>query len=161
AQSPYVFLGLPPHATGGEIELAAKKLEATLAPKGLAIHSLFPLEEQQALIALIHKNRDDLLSTATRATLDKRLNEELARIAGTHAPAPRIPADETPSNGAAPPAPEPRLEPETLGEAQEVTTPALAHATPPIGSVFSGRVLKATREMHGLSLDDVARETKI
>jgi flagellar biosynthesis protein FlhG len=168
AQNPYVFLGLPPHATGGEIELAAKKLEAILAPESLAIHSLFPLAELQTLTGLIRRNREDLLSTSTRASLDQRLTEELAKMTPARSAAPARPAEPAP-NGS-----EPAVHEAAHADHGEMPTPEAVHAAAhsahhsashsgahPVGSVFSGRVLKATRELHGLTLDDVARETKI
>lgn len=183
AQNPYAFLGLPDHATGGEVELATKRFEAMLAPGSLAIHSLFPVEEIQALAAFARKNRELLLSAA-RGVIDAKLETERARqlsegaaparAVHSEAPAPvpeREPAaafavarEAPPVAASAPPQPAP---PASLFAAVPAPSRAVAPPTPqsipplPVGTVFNGRTLKATREMHGLSLEEVARETKI
>ena len=168
AQSPYVFLGIPPHASAGEIELATKKIELLLAPNSLAIHSLFNLDEIRALISLAHKFRTELLSAA-RPAIDAKLERELARLRAQNYTGA---AHSRPHEAAAPvPAPAETTATADLGATNPGEAPVRPQLPPAldtpqmvppvIGTIFSGRVLKATREMHGLTLDDVARETKI
>ena len=173
AQNPYVFLGIPPHASAGEIELAANKIELLLAPGSLAIHSLFNHDEIRALIALAHKFRADLLSAA-RPSIDARLERELALMRAQSLPsAHAAPVRPESAKGAAGADASTATAPASVpgGEAATGEAPARApvrlsqdtpqFVPPVLGTIFSGRVLKATREMHGLTLDDVARETKI
>lgn len=173
-QNPYLFLGLPPHATAGEIELASKRLEGLLEPGSLAIHSLFSPEEIRGLQGLVRRMRETLLSEGGRAAVDQRLERDeawrlsqpghFAAHAADSVPAPEpiaaqppAPVDNAPPSAESAPAAPPPATERTFAP----PTPEYVPPVTPIGTVFSGRALRATRERHGLSLDDIARETKI
>jgi flagellar biosynthesis protein FlhG len=137
---PWELLGVAPDASVEDIRSAYNKLEQAFAPGSLALYSVADLEEQTRLQRLLRVAYHRLLRAAGAT-------DQLG-------PEPEAP----------PPAPAPSPEPASVTQAPPVPRPT---APPPLvadvnaGGAVTGDVLRAVREGWGLSLESIAKKTRI
>lgn len=138
---PWELLGVPPGASVDEIRQAFQRLDLAFSPGSLALYSVVDPEEQ----ALLQRQ----LRTAYHRLLRAAGANEPAPVEASHPVAPARPAA-APSPPAQPPVGSPpRTSPPELVE--EINS----------GRAVTGDLLRQTREAWGLSLDTVARRTRI
>lgn len=134
---PWEVLGIPPDASADEIRAAYEGLERALAPGSLAVYSIVDPDEQPRLLRQL------------RVAYQRAL-----RAAGAAEPQPRL---EPPA--AAPPTPPPSA---PLAPAQPRPS-----GPPPIvaalngGAEVTGEQMRAVREGWGLSVETLAKRTRI
>jgi hypothetical protein len=138
-QDPWALLGLTPEATVGEIRRAYERLSTALAPGSLALYSVADSEEQRRIQRALHVAYLRLLRAA---------GAEIPAVPPAHAGPPEHPT----------PAPQPGREPRTQqAPVPPAPPPPLIEATTDI----TGELLRRLRESRRLSLDDVARRTRV
>jgi curved DNA-binding protein CbpA len=134
-QNYYEILEVSPQASDEEIRIAYEKLKTIYNPGSPGIYALFSPEEVQDILIKVEEAYRVLSNLRNRKDYDRMLKEEGEMVIVP----PPIPS-----------APHRSLDPDELKEAlgsQEI--------------MFSGESLRKIREFLKLSLDDVARETKI
>ncbi|HPS76944.1 MAG TPA: helix-turn-helix domain-containing protein [Thermoanaerobaculaceae bacterium] len=137
---PWELLGVSPGATADEIRTAYQKLDLAFAPGSLALYSVVDAEEQSLLQRQLRTAYQRLLRAAGSA--------ESARQE-TRPPAPSRPAPTAISHPTQAPSPPPRTgPPDLVGEING-------------GREASGELLRQTREAWGLTLEAIAKRTRI
>ena len=134
-QNYYEILEVNPQASDDEIRIAYEKLKTIYNPGSPGIYALFSPEEVKDILIKVEEAYRVLSNLRNRKDYDRMLKEEGEKVV---VPAP-IPVASDRS-----------LEPDELREAlgsQEI--------------IFSGESLRKIREFLALSLDDVAKETRI
>jgi flagellar biosynthesis protein FlhG len=177
-QDHYEVLGVPRNASREEIRSAFEISRHTFQENSLATYSLFSDAENQKILELIAKAYETLYNPETRRQYDAQLE---ALAGGDPAPREQRPAPQ--AEAAARPVAEARP-----ARAAAAVTPAMeiraAVPKPPAAvkppavtqkpenhaaveeflrsvSVFDGATLKKLRQIHGISLDEMAERTKI
>lgn len=139
----YELLKIHPSATMPEIQAAYQEAKAAFSRDSVATYTLYSPSEIEAALREIEEAYSTLASWDKRREYDRLLNGGV----------PAKPAQATKPAPVAAPAPAPKAVVNTHSE-----TPA-AQTTIPVP--FTGDALKVIRERMGLTLDEVARITKI
>lgn len=176
SQDYYEILSLPPNASQEEIRKAFEICKTTFQGDSLATYSLFSAEENEEIFAIISRAYETLRNPHLRQEYDAILAQKSEPAGG---PPPIGGEARTAMDGggadtamaAAPgqvPAPRPPGAPAGLAQGAPPSQPgenrgASAEVEKYVASVevFSGEVLKKVRVMRGMSLEDLADETKI
>ncbi len=148
----YELLKVSPRATTAEIVTAYHVARNAFSKDSLAVYSLFSAGETEELLKQLEEAYFTLSNPDRKRDYDRRISMSSTANAAIALTAP----EETPVSAPPTPAAIPAV---TLTPAQVTSTgePALT----PVAGIIDGLYLAKAREEKGLSLDDVARLTKI
>ncbi len=160
----YELLEVSPGASTQEIHRAYERVRRIYEPNSIALYSLFTPEET----VVIHQRIEDAYRTLIYEEKRKRYDAELQHQGGGTAVSPP-PSERAPQETYQPQPVQPRLPlpsenrylAQSTSDEKEIPPREPAEFHPPFTGEFTGQAIKLLREQRGLTLRDIADETKI